>query len=229
MLLQTLREEVWRCNMQLPANDLVKMTSGNVSGRDADTNLVAIKPSGIPYEQLSPEKIIVVTLDGKLVEGDLVPSIDTPTHLYVYRHRPDVFGMVHTHSPYATSFAVLGKSLPACTTTCGLIGGGVPLGGYYPPVGDEEIGKEMLRVIGSSSGVIMRNHGVFAMGGSPSEATRAAVEIEEIARITHLAMLLGEPIELTDAQVEQMIRNYRTQYGQVERQTVSIAARREPE
>ncbi len=219
MLVRELREEVWRCNMELPANDLVRMTSGNVSGRDPETNLVAIKPSGIPYEQLSPEKIVVVTLDGEVVDGDLVPSIDTPTHLTVYRRRADVGGMVHTHSPYASSFAALGQPIPACLTTCGLVGGVIPLGGYHPPLGDEEIGKEMLRVMGSSLAVVMRSHGVFTIGQSASEATRVAVEVEEIAKITHLAMLRGTPIQLTPKQVEQMIWNYRANYGQVERRT----------
>jgi L-ribulose-5-phosphate 4-epimerase len=226
MLLRELREEVCRCNLELPANDLVRMTSGNVSGRDPETNLVAIKPSGIPYAQLTPEKMIVVTLEGNVVDGDLVPSIDTPTHLTVYRHRPDVGGVVHTHSPYASSFAVLGQPIPACLTTCGLVGGEIPLGGYYPPVGDEAIGEEMLRVIGSSLAVIMRSHGVFTIGRNAAEATRVAVEVEEIAKIAHLAMLRGTPIQLTPEQVEQMILNYRTNYGQVERRSRVGAAER---
>ncbi len=216
-MLQELRQEVWRCNLELPTNDLVKMTSGNVSGRDAATGLVVIKPTGVPYEELSPENLVVVSLDGQVVEGEYAPSIDTTTHLYVYRHRPDVFGMVHTHSPYASSFAVLGQPIPACLTTCGLVGGEVPLGGYYPPVGDDCIGVEMLRVIGSSLAVIMQSHGVFTIGDSPAQATRVAVEVEEIAKITHLAMLRGTPIRLTDEQVAVMARNYNENYGQANR------------
>jgi L-ribulose-5-phosphate 4-epimerase len=152
MMLQTLREEVYKCNMLLPATDLVKMTSGNVSGRDPETNLIVIKPSGIAYEKLTPENLVIVDLDGKVIEGELTPSIDTETHLVVYRGRPDVFGMVHTHSPYATSFAVLGKPIPPVTTTCGLIGGGVPLGGFAC-FGGEAIGEEILKVMGYSPSV----------------------------------------------------------------------------
>ena len=119
MLLEDLREIVWKCNLELPKNDLVKMTSGNVSGRDPESGLVVIKPSGYSFEELTPEHMVVVDMDGRVVEGNLKPSTDTDTHLYVYQHRPDVFGIVHTHSPYASSFAALGQPIPACLTTCG--------------------------------------------------------------------------------------------------------------
>jgi L-ribulose-5-phosphate 4-epimerase len=214
MMLQTLREEVWRCNLELPRNHLVRMTSGNVSGRDPATDLVAIKPSGVPYEDLTPDNLVILNLQGEVVEGSLLPSIDTVTHLYVYRNRPDVFGMVHTHSPYASIFAVLGEPIPPCLTTCGLVRGGVPLGGYAPPLGDDAIGREMLRVIGGSLAVIMQSHGVFTIGGSASEATRVAVEVEEIAMITHHALLRGKPIVLDDSQVQVMVENYTRNYGQ---------------
>jgi L-ribulose-5-phosphate 4-epimerase len=209
-----LREEVWHCNLQLPANHLVRMTSGNVSGRDPRTNWVVIKPSGVAYEQLTPESLVIVDLDGQVIEGDLTPSIDTATHLYVYRNRPDVFGIVHTHSPYATSFAVLGQPIPPCLTTCGMVGGGIPLGGYVPPIGQDDIGREMLRVIGDGYAVIMRSHGVFTIGCSASHATRVAVEVEEIALITHLAMLRGEPIVLSDEEVAAITWIYDNKYGQ---------------
>jgi L-ribulose-5-phosphate 4-epimerase len=214
MLLPELREEVYLSNMELPKNDLVKMTSGNVSGRDPETNLVVIKPSGVAYEQLTPDNMVVVNLEGEVIEGDLLPSIDTTTHLYVYNNRTDVNGMVHTHSPYVNIFAVLGKPIPATLTSCGLVGGSIPLGGYYPPLGDDTIGKEMLRVIGNGLAVVMQNHGLFSIGASASQATRVAVEAEEIAKITHHAMLHGSPITLTDNQVAEMIGNYAHNYGQ---------------
>src|SRR5512138_2936805 len=127
MLLAQLRDIVWKCNLELPKNGLVKMTSGNVSGRDPETGLVVIKPSGFSYEEMTPAHMVVVDLEGCVVEGNLKPSIDTETHLYVYKRRPDVFGMVHTHSPYASSFAALGKPIPACLTACAMIGSEVPL------------------------------------------------------------------------------------------------------
>jgi L-ribulose-5-phosphate 4-epimerase len=220
--LKALREEVWRCNLELPKNDLVKMTSGNVSGRDPETNLIVIKPSGIAYEALSPASLVIVDLEGQIVEGDLVPSIDTATHLYVYRNRPDIFGMVHTHSPYATSFAVLGQPIPPTLTTCGMVGGGIPLGDYVPPVGRDDIGREMLRVIGSGLAVIMQSHGVLTIGHSASHATRIAVEVEEIAKITHLAMLVGSPIVLTPQQVAEIQWVYDNTYGQKDRTEQSV-------
>jgi L-ribulose-5-phosphate 4-epimerase len=213
MMLEALRKEVWKCNLELPKNDLVKMTSGNVSGRDPETGLVVIKPSGYRYEDLTPGHMVVVDLDGKVVEGDLAPSIDTDTHLYVYRHRPDVFGMAHTHSPYASTFAALGQPIPACLTASAMLGGEVPLGGYVP-IGGEAIGAEIVRKIGKSLAIIMQNHGVFTIGLSARVAAKMAVEVEEIAKITHLAMTRGQPIILRPEQIAEMVDLYANRYGQ---------------
>ncbi len=213
MLLEQLREIVWKCNLELPRNDLVKMTSGNVSGRDRATDLVVIKPSGYSYEEMTPAHMVVVDLAGRVVEGNLKPSTDTDTHLYVYRHRPDVFGMVHTHSPYASSFAALGQPIPACLTASAMLGGEIPLGGYAP-IGGAEIGQEIISKIGRSLAIVMQNHGVFTIGSSPQQATKMAVEVEEIAKITHLALLRGQPIQLTTEQIDYMVDLYRTEYGQ---------------
>ena len=213
MLLEKLREIVWKCNLELPRNELVRMTNGNVSGRDPKTGLVVIKPSGFSYEEMTPAHMVVVDLDSRVVEGDLKPSTDTDTHLYVYRHRPDVFGMVHTHSPYASSFAALGQPIPACLTACAMLGGEIPLGGYAP-IGGTYIGQEIINKIGRSLAIIMQNHGVFTIGSSPQEATKMAVEVEEIAKVTHLAMLRGQPIQLTSDQIDYMVNLYQNVYGQ---------------
>jgi L-ribulose-5-phosphate 4-epimerase len=213
MLLEQLREIVWKCNLELPKNGLVKMTSGNVSGRDRETGLVVIKPSGYKFEELTPAHMVVIDMDGQVVEGNLTPSIDTDTHLYVYNRRPDVFGMVHTHSPYATSFAVLGQSIPACLTTSAMLGGEVPLGGYAL-IGGAGIGQEIIDKIGQALVIIMQNHGVFTIGSSPQQATKMAIEVEEIAKITHLAMLRGKPILLTPEQLVETENMYRNDYGQ---------------
>ena len=213
MLLEQLREIVWKCNLELPRNGLVKMTSGNVSGRDPETGFVVIKPSGVSFEELTPAHMVVVDPDGHVVEGDLKPSTDTDTHLYVYCRRPDVFGMVHTHSPYASSFAVLGQPIPACLTTAAMLGGEIPLGGYAP-IGGADIGQEIINKIGHAKAIIMQNHGVFTIGSSAQEATKMAVEVEEIAKITHLAMLRGQPILLTPSQVNYMMDLYQNEYGQ---------------
>jgi L-ribulose-5-phosphate 4-epimerase len=213
MLLEELREIVWKCNLELPRNGLVKMTSGNVSGRDPESGLMVIKPSGVSFEALTPADMVVVDIDGQVVEGNLKPSTDTDTHLYVYCHRPDVFGMVHTHSPYASSFAVLGQPIPACLTACAMLGGEIPLGGYAP-IGGEDIGQEIINKIGSAKAIIMQNHGVFTIGSSAQQATKMAVEVEEIAKITHLAMQRGQPIQLTPSQVNYMMNLYQNEYGQ---------------
>jgi L-ribulose-5-phosphate 4-epimerase len=213
MLLEQLREIVWKCNLELPKNDLVKMTSGNVSGRDKETGLIVIKPSGFSYEEMKPEHMVVIDLNGRVIEGDHKPSVDTDTHLYVYQRRSDVFGMAHTHSPYATSFAVLGQPIPACLTTCALLGGEVPLGGYAP-IGGDAIGQEIIDNIGRALAIVMQNHGVFTIGSSPQQATKMAVEVEEIAKITHLAMLRGQPIMLSPLQVDEIAEMYNNQYGQ---------------
>jgi len=197
----------------LPENGLVKMTSGNVSGRDAETGLVVIKPSGYTFSELTPAHMVVVDLDGHVVEGDFKPSTDTDTHLYVYRHRPDVFGMVHTHSPYATSFAALGQPIPACLTASAMLGGEIPIGGYAP-IGGADIGQEIIDKIGKALAIVMQNHGVFTIGSSPLEATKMAIEVEEIAKITHLAILRGNPILLNPDQIKYMIDLYQNSYGQ---------------
>jgi L-ribulose-5-phosphate 4-epimerase len=213
VLLEELRKEVWKCNLDLPKNGLVKMTSGNVSGRDPETNLIVIKPSGYSYEEMTPAHMVVVNMEGDVVEGDLIPSVDTDTHLYVYQRRPDVLGMAHTHSTYATSFAALGQPIPACLTTTAMMGGEIPLGGYAP-IGGEDIGEEILANIGNSLAIIMQNHGVFTIGNSAKQATKMAIEVEDIAKITHLAMLRGQPIMLTDEQVAEVAELYAHNYGQ---------------
>jgi L-ribulose-5-phosphate 4-epimerase len=212
-MLEALREIVWKCNLELPKNGLVKMTSGNVSGRDPETGLVVIKPSGYSYEEMIAEDMVVVDMDGRVVDGKRTPSVDTATHLYVYRHRPDVLGIAHTHSPYATTFAALGEPIPACLTATGMLGGEIPLGGYVP-IGGEAIGEEIVRKIGKSLAIIMQNHGVFTIGSSPRLATKIAVEVEEIAHITYMALLRGKPVMLTADQVAEMDYLYRELYGQ---------------
>ena len=213
-MLEELREVVWKCNLDLPKNGLVKMTSGNVSARDPETNLVVIKPSGYSYEDMTPAHMVIVNLEGDVVEGDLLPSVDTATHLYVYQRRPDVFGMAHTHSKYATSFAALGEPIPACLTATAMLGGEIPLGGYAP-IGGEDIGQEIIANIGKSKAIIMQNHGVFTIGKDAKQATKMAIEVEEIAEITHLALMRGKPIMLTQEQIDEIAELYAHDYGQV--------------
>jgi L-ribulose-5-phosphate 4-epimerase len=213
MLLEKLRQEVWACNLELPKNDLVKMTSGNVSGRDPETNLVVIKPSGVRYERLTAENLVVVDLAGKVIEGDLKPSMDTATHLYIYRHRPDVFGVAHTHSVFASTFAARGRPIPPCLTASAMLGGEVPLGGFVP-IGGEAIGREIIDKIGKALAIVMQNHGIFTIGNSATQATKMAVEVEDIAKITYFAMLAGDPIILAEDQIGMTAEMYKHDYGQ---------------
>jgi len=213
MLLESLRHIVWKCNLELPKNDLVRMTSGNISGRDPETGLVVIKPSGYSYEEMTPDDMVVVDMEGVVVEGHLTPSVDTETHLYVYAHRPDVFGIGHTHSPYASSFAALGKPIPPCLTASAMLGGEIPLGKYVP-IGGAAIGAEIVAAIGHARAILMQTHRVFSIGNSPKQATKMAIEVEEIAKITHLALLMGQPIILTPEQLGQMDELYTNVYGQ---------------
>ncbi|MCC6955153.1 MAG: class II aldolase/adducin family protein [Anaerolineales bacterium] len=212
-MLERLREEVFESLLELPKNQLVTMHSGTVSGRDPETNLVVIKPTGFRYDKLTPADLIVMDLEGKIVEGHRRPSSDTGTHLYLYTHRPDILGIVHTHSPYAMIFGVLGKPIPPTMTSAALLGGEIPIGGYVP-VGGEEIGAEILRKIGKSSAIIMQNHGVYTFDKTVWKATVLAAEVEDLAKITHFAMLHGNPIILTPEQVAEFQQIYHTLYGQ---------------
>jgi len=213
-MLETLKQAVFEMNLILPRAGLVTWTSGNVSGRDAATGLVAIKPSGVRYENMRVEDIVIVDETGRVVEGALSPSVDAATHLYVYRQRPDVGGIVHTHSPYATAFAAVGKPiLPCLTAIADEFGGEIPLGGYAP-IGDEEIGQEIVRSIGTSSAILMRQHGVFTIGANAEAAVKAAVMVEDAARTLWLAMQIGDPQPLPPDQVERLHRRYKEQYGQ---------------
>lgn len=213
-MLEKLRQEVWQMNLELPKNRLVTITSGNVSGRDRGTNYVVIKPSGVKYEDLKSSDMVVVDLEGKVIEGELRPSFDTLTHLYVYRHRQDVNGIVHTHSNYATSFAALGEPIPVCLTAMAdQFGGPIPVGAYAR-IGEEEIGKEIIRSIGESPAILMKNHGVFTLGPSPRTALKTAVMLEDLAKTVFLAMLRGTPHEIPEEEVKRAHKKYMEQYGQ---------------
>lgn len=212
-MLEQLKEQVYKLHLELPKNGLVKWTSGNVSARDPESGLVVIKPSGVLYEELCPEDHIVLDLDGKVVEGTLRPSSDTASHLYIYRHRPDVNGIVHTHSPYATAFAALGRSIPVyLTAIADEFGGPIPCAGFAL-IGGEEIGKQVIEHIGSSPAVLLKNHGVFTIGPTARAAVKAAVMVEDVARAVWLALQLGQPNEIPPEDVARLHHRYTHMYG----------------
>jgi L-ribulose-5-phosphate 4-epimerase len=213
-MLESLREKLWQLHLELPKHNLVAWTSGNVSERDKQTGYVVIKPSGVRYEELRPEHMVVVDLEGKVVEGNLKVSSDTASHLYIYRNRPDVNGVVHTHSAYATAFAAVGKSIPVyLTAQADEFGGAIPCGGFAL-IGGEEIGKVVLESIGDSKAVLLKNHGLFTIGSSADAAVEAAVMVEDIARTVWLALQLGLPDEIPPEMVKKLHYRYTHVYGQ---------------
>lgn len=214
MLLKKLREEVCQANKELQKNNLVLWTSGNVSARDPETGYVVIKPSGVLFEDLTPESIVVVDLDGNIIEGDFKPSVDTTSHLYVYKHRADINGMVHTHSPYATSFAITGEPIEIYTTTSAAVfGGTIPISDFAT-IGEEEIGKEIVEKIGDSTAILIRNHGVFTIGENYESALKYAIVLEETAQSVHYAMCRKNIESLNDEIVKRGYEVYHKTYGQ---------------
>jgi L-ribulose-5-phosphate 4-epimerase len=213
-MLEALKEELYELHMELPKNDLVKWTGGNVSARDPETGLIVIKPSGVRYEHLKPEDHVVVDNEGVVVEGKFKPSSDTLSHCYIYRHRPDVYGIVHTHSPYATAFAAVGKPIPVCLTAIAdEFGGPIPLAGFAL-IGSEAIGRQVLDHIGTSKAVLLKQHGVFTIGHSAEAAVKAAVMVEDIAKSVWLAMQIGQVEEIAPADVAKLFDRYNNVYGQ---------------
>ena len=214
MRLEKLREELVRLHAELPRHQLVVWTGGNVSVRDPGSGLVAIKPSGVRYEDLTAASMVVMELDGSVVEGDLKPSSDVVSHLYIYRHRPDVNGVVHTHSRYATAFAAVGRPIPVyLTAQADEFGGPIPCAGFAF-IGDDSIGQLVVDGIGNSPAILLKNHGVFTVGPSAEAAVKAAVMVEDIAATVWAALQLGTPDILDDDAVERLHRRYTTVYGQ---------------
>jgi L-ribulose-5-phosphate 4-epimerase len=213
-MLEKLKDELVQLHLELPKNHLVAWTSGNVSARDAETGLVVIKASGIRYEEMRPKHMAVVDLDGRLVEGDLKPSSDVFSHLYIYRQRQDVGGVAHTHSAYATAFAAVNKPIPVVLTAIAdEFGGPIPCGGFAL-IGDDAIGKVVVESIGKSPAVLLKNHGVFTIGRDARAAVKAAVMTEDNARTVWLAMQIGTPDEIPPEDVEKLHQRYTSVYGQ---------------
>lgn len=216
MLLPELRRIVCELHAELPKNNLVAWTSGNISARDPESNLVVIKPSGIKFEDLSPENMVVVNLDGDVVEANYKASSDTASHCYIYRYMPKVNGIVHTHSRYATAFATLAREIPCVTTAMGdEFGGPIPCGGFAL-IGGEEIGHVVVETLqGSRSpSCLLQNHGVFATGPSAEKAVKAAVMTEDNAAIVWTALQIGTPLPIDPADINKLYDRYQNVYGQ---------------
>ncbi len=214
------RERVARLHAELPRNELVVWTAGNVSERVPGMDLFVIKPSGVSYDELAADVMVVCTLDGtKIDDGTpehLSPSSDTAAHAYVYRHMPDVGGVVHTHSTYATAWSARREPIPCVLTMMAdEFGGDVPIG-PFALIGDDSIGRGIVDTLchSNSSVVLMANHGPFTIGRDARAAVKAAVMVEEVARTVHISRQLGEPHRIPEADVARLFDRYQNAYGQ---------------
>jgi L-ribulose-5-phosphate 4-epimerase len=211
-----LRREVCALHAELPRNGLVVWTAGNLSARVPDEELMVIKASGVPYDELTPDAIVVCDLGGTLVDGDLQPSSDAATHGWIYRHMDEVGGVAHTHSAYATAWAARGEAIPCVLTAMAdEFGGDIPVG-PFALIGDEEIGRAVVATLAEhrSRAVLMQSHGVFTVGTGPREAIKTAVMCEDAARTVHLARALGDPLPLAREDIDALHDRYQNVYGQ---------------
>ncbi len=208
-MLESLKQAVYEANLDLPKHDLVTFTWGNVSGIDRKSGLVAIKPSGVDYDKMKVSDIVIVDLDGNKVEGELKPSSDTPTHLIFYKHFKEIGGVVHTHSPWATSFAQAGKNITAFGTThADYFYGDIPCTRrMYKEEIEGEYEKETGNVIVETfkdidpmqvPGVLVNMHGPFTWGTDPDNAVHNSVVLEEVAKMAYNTMQLNQGIGQMD-------------------------------
>ena len=210
------RIAVAELHRELVSNGLVAWTSGNVSARVPGADLMVIKPSGVPYPELTPDSMVVCDLAGSRVSGDLSPSSDTASHAYIYRHMPGVGGVVHTHSRHATAWAARGEPIPCVLTAMAdEFGGEIPVG-PFAPIGGEEIGQAVVQTLTGhrSPAVLLRSHGVFTIGGTARAAVQAAVMCEDAAGTVWFARQQGDLQPLPQDQIDALYRRYQNDYGQ---------------
>jgi L-ribulose-5-phosphate 4-epimerase len=210
------REDVSALHALLVRYNLVAWTAGNVSGRVGGADLFVIKPSGVDYDDLSPQNMVVCDLHGTVVDGEHAPSSDTAAHALIYRAMPEVGGVVHTHSGYASAWSAVAEPIPCVLTAMAdEFGGEIPIG-PFALIGNEDIGEGVVRTLEDhrSPAVLMQNHGVFAIGADARAAVKAAVMCEDVARTVYLARQLGEPVPMAQADIDSLYDRYQNVYGQ---------------
>ena len=208
--------EVADLHAELVRWGLVVWTSGNVSARIPGTDCIVIKPSGITYADITPESLVACDLDGTKIYGNGSPSSDTAAHAFVYQQLPDVGGVVHTHSTYATAWAARGEAIPCVLTAMAdEFGGEIPIG-PFALIGDDSIGRGIVETLRGrrSPAVLMKSHGVFTIGKTPRDAVKAAVMCEDAARTVHISRQLGEPLPIEAADIDRLHDRYTNAYGQ---------------
>ena len=220
---QRLRDEVCALHTELTRWGLVVWTAGNVSARVPGADLMVIKPSGVSYDELTSDKMVVTDLAGNLVAGDFAPSSDTFAHAYVYAHMPQVGGVVHTHSTYATAWSAIREPIPCSLTMMGdEFGGDIPVG-PFALIGDDSIGRGIVETLqdSRSPAVLMANHGVFTIGPSAKAAVKAAAMCEEVAKTVFVARQLNAtngfatgPSRLKKQDIDRLYDRYTNVYGQ---------------
>ncbi|SMQ59243.1 L-ribulose-5-phosphate 4-epimerase [Agreia sp. VKM Ac-1783] len=214
------RDDVARLHGELVRYGLVIWTGGNISGRVPGADLFVIKPSGVDYDDLSPENMILCDLDGTVIPGtpgsDRSPSSDTAAHAYVYRHMPEVGGVVHTHSTYAVAWAARAEPIPCVITAMAdEFGGEIPVG-PFAIIGDDSIGRGIVETLKGhrSRAVLMKSHGPFTIGKDARDAVKAAVMVEDVARTVHISRQLGAPVEIPEPAIDSLFDRYQNVYGQ---------------
>lgn len=213
MILKKLREETIEIGLKLLKHNLVALTMGNMSARDPETGYVVIKPAGVEYPDITIEDMVVVNLEGEVIDGRLRPSTELPLHLVVYQKRPDVNAIIHTHSPYATALAVVGQDLPALTGEASALGGTIRVA-EYKRGGSWELGEAAADALGDRDAVLLRNHGIITTGPTLKHALYAAVIVEDGARVYTLAKIIGTPNPLPADQVKSIRHEYLYKYFQ---------------
>jgi L-ribulose-5-phosphate 4-epimerase len=213
---QQLRATVAALHAELTRYNLVVWTAGNVSGRVPGADLFVIKPSGVDYDALTPDSMILCDLDGNVVEGKHSPSSDTAAHAYVYRNMPEVGGVVHTHSTYAAAWAARAEEIPCVLTAMAdEFGGPIPVG-PFALIGDDSIGRGIVKTLkdSRSPAVLMQNHGVFSIGKDARAAVKAAVMCEDVARTVHIAKQGGPLVPIAQSDIDKLYDRYQNVYGQ---------------